>query len=683
MKTQYFSLEYNTTRQVRIKTDESKRTEDLRLLLNGSEFSFTGKAGKYVGCGVDAAHSFMAWIKEDIPRSKIKSKIEVTKWPSMIKSFTSPASFGLWSDKNQFFTTPAQLSVGLEKLVRKNLTSRSNIENTVIRHNKGDDSSVIQKIRHHLRRAMPVIALAFKGNHWITIVGLNCIYDKNNNIDPSNTTVTYIDLTKGKTYKDISYKKLKILGWSSYWGKKYASSYVSGTLISLKSDSILYSDSWSKGWNAGVYEINNQQYLFLLKHSNGLVHIHKIKKDGSVGTRVKKYDWTKGWSNFNFYKVKDKTYLFLMKAGGGDDYTNGLVHIHEMNNDGTVGKRVEKHDWTKGWRKIEFFNYKNKTYIILSKDNGLVNIREMKNNGGVGELIINSKAFLKNSKVPFLFPEIKVITTPNAIYIYGINYNGKKTIYSQFKFYEKNNKFKLEQIDTQEWSKGWFDLDIYQESKDKSYFLISKGLNRNGIIHIHEIENLKNDAKLGKKIDDNYFRNSFTMGIIPTERWTSIQYFKAKNGQLKLFLLDMFNGRVRVVNMKKDGSFDKQLVKGKPLNFYEITIETSNIKNAGTSAGVYLEFKGDNFTSGKIKLDTILDDFERGTSFVQNIPVENYFGKIKEIILEHDNKNDKPGWHVKELSIKEGTTNNQWNFKIDKWFAKTTGDKKIKRSFKI
>lgn len=683
MKTQYFSLKYNKTRQVRIQIDESKRIENLRLFLNGSEFSFKGKAGKYVGCGVDAAHSFMAWIKEDIPRSKIKSKIEVTKWPSMIKSFTAPASFGLWNDKNQFFTTPAQLSVGLEKLIRKNLTARSNLENTVIRHNKGDDNSVIQKIRHHLRRAMPVIALAFKGNHWITIVGLNCIYDKNNNIDSNNTTVSYIDLTKGRTYNDIPYKDLKILGWSSYWGRKYASSYVSGTLISLKSDSILYSDSWSKGWNGKIYEINNQQYLFLLKYSNGLVHIHKIKKDGSIGKRVKNYDWSKGWSNLNFYTVKNKTYLFLMKAGGGNGYTNGLVHIHEMNEDGTVGKRIEKHDWTKGWRKIEFFSYKSKTYIILSKDNGLVNIREMKDNGGVGKLVINSKSFLKNSNVPFLFPEIKLICINDTIYIYGINYNGKKTIYSQFKFYEKNSKFKLEKIDTQNWSKGWFDLDIYQESKEKSFFLISKGLKRNGIMHIHEIQNLKNNAKLGKKLDDNYFRNTFTMGFIPTERWTSIQYFKAKNGSLKLFLLDMFKGRVRIINMKKDGSFDKQLIKSTPQKFYEINIETSDIKNAGTSAGVYLEFKGKNFTSGKIKLDTILDDFERGTNFVQNIPVSNYYGEIEEITLEHDNKNDKPGWHVKELSIKEGTTNNKWTFVINKWFAKTTGDKKIKRTFKI
>ncbi|MGB1227297.1 MAG: PLAT/LH2 domain-containing protein, partial [Poseidonibacter sp.] len=197
-----------------------------------------------------------------------------------------------------------------------------------------------------------------------------------------------------------------------------------------------------------------------------------------------------------------------------------------------------------------------------------------------------------------------------------------------------------------------------------------------------KINNLKNDAKIGKLIDDNYFRNKF-YGIIPTEQWSDIQYFKARNGNLKLFLLDKYSGRVRTLNMKNNGAFENDLVPSKELKYYNIEINTSNEKNAGTSAKVFITLKGDNWESPEYHIDTISDDFERGSCTIQNIPVDKYFGEIKKVMIRHDNSNSKPGWYLQSVYITEGNSKNKWFARVYKWFAKTVGDKKIQREITL
>ena len=682
MSTQFYALKYDKTRQVKITNDEENNLERLRLYVNGAPYSVSAKAGSYVGCGIDAAHSFMGYFVNAIPRSKIKKYVKVTTGPSDFRKYANKLLLGgiFFNPGDAYFTTPAQLAVGLDKLTKKTLTSRKDIENDTIRHNKGTNSSVIAKIRHHLRRAMPVVALTNKGNHWITIVGMDCKYLEGGEIDVKNTCVRYLDLTAGEEYY-VLFKDLKILGWSSNWGKKYASSYVSGTVISLKSDSVLHSDKWSSGWNSKIYEIDGKQYLFLIKYKNGLVHIHKIDNNGKIGREIAKYDWSKGWSNINFYTVKNKTFLFLMKAGSGDGYTNGLVHINKVNHDGTIDKVIEKHDWRAGWNKIEFFYFQNKTYVILNRDDGTLHIREMKSDGTLGNIVIDQNTTLQNTK-SIVGTDIQVVQTEEAVYVYGINNSGKTTIYNQYKFYLKNKKFVFKKIDTQVWTSGWVRMNIFKASEKKSYLIISKGVSRNGIMHIHKINNLKNDAKIGKLIDDNYFRNKF-YSIMPMEQWSNIQYFKARNGKLKLFLLDKYSGRVRVINMKDTGAFKNDLVPSTELKYYNIEINTSNEKNAGTSAKVFITLKGDNWESPEYHIDTISDDFERGSCTIQNIPVDKYFGEIKKVMIRHDNSNSKPGWHLQSVYITEGNSKSKWFARVYKWFAKTVGDKKIQREITL
>lgn len=93
----------------------------------------------------------------------------------------------------------------------------------------------------------------------------------------------------------------------------------------------------------------------------------------------------------------------------------------------------------------------------------------------------------------------------------------------------------------------------------KLVLVISKKINRNGTMHIHEIKNLKND-----------------------------------------------------------------LIPSKKLKYYNIEINTSREKKAGTSAKVFITLKGDNWESSEYNIDTISDDFEKA-------------------MIRHDNSNSKPG----------------------------------------
>ncbi len=137
---------------------------------------------------------------------------------------------------------------------------------------------------------------------------------------------------------------------------------------------------WSSGWTkAQPFTVGSQQYLFLLKEDNGHVHIHKINGNGKVGAEVKRYDWSSGWSTVEFYEIGGNTYLFLLKK------SDGSVHVHRMNTNGTVGSRVDTRDWSSGWTKAQPFTVGSQQYLFLLKEgNGHVHIHKINGNGKVG-----------------------------------------------------------------------------------------------------------------------------------------------------------------------------------------------------------------------------------------------------------------------------------------------------------
>ena len=73
----------------------------------------------------------------------------------------------------------------------------------------------------------------------------------------------------------------------------------------------------------------------------------------------------------------------------------------------------------------------------MALDNSANNLVVRQSDGTLGDIVVDQKEFLKN-KASIVGTDIQVLETDNAVYIYGINDTGKKTIYSQYKFFLNN-----------------------------------------------------------------------------------------------------------------------------------------------------------------------------------------------------------------------------------------------------
>ena len=140
---------------------------------------------------------------------------------------------------------------------------------------------------------------------------------------------------------------------------------------------------WTSDWNTvEFYIVGGQTFLFLLKKTDGTVHIHEMDASGDVGPRVDKYDWTSGWTQAQPFKVGLTNYLFLLKEGTGE------VHIHRLNSNGKVGTEVARYDWTSGWSTVEFYTVSGQIFLfLLKKSDGTVHIHEMNPSGDVGKRV--------------------------------------------------------------------------------------------------------------------------------------------------------------------------------------------------------------------------------------------------------------------------------------------------------
>lgn len=150
------------------------------------------------------------------------------------------------------------------------------------------------------------------------------------------------------------------------------------------------SRSWSTGWTiATFYNLQATTFLFLLKERNGLVHIHEMNANGTIGSLLHTHHWTSGWTIVEPYLVNGMHYLFFLKYSGyGADGNN--VHLHEIDTEGNVGSRVSSHKWTTGWTTVQLYTIDNQTYLFLLKKYGYgsdgtnVHIHAMNANGRVG-----------------------------------------------------------------------------------------------------------------------------------------------------------------------------------------------------------------------------------------------------------------------------------------------------------
>lgn len=112
---------------------------------------------------------------------------------------------------------------------------------------------------------------------------------------------------------------------------------------------------------------------------------------------------------------------------------------------------------------------------------------------------------------------------------------------------------------------------------------------------------------------------------------------------------------------------------------YEITVVTSNTPNAGTNAGIFIKFQGSNSSTTDLHLDNQRNNHEQGDVDVYSYELRD-IGDIQSAVLYHDNSGEKPGWLCESVTIRKVKTGEEWYFNVNKWFATSTGDGKIRRT---
>ena len=246
-----------------------------------------------------------------------------------------------------------------------------------------------------------------------------------------------------------------------------------GTVGGLK-----YSYKWSKGWStAKFFKVGGNEYVLLLKAkgftSKGKnLHVNKINSNGSVGELVFSYKVSEGWTDAEFFKRGNKTYLLLLRAKGLSSKGKNL-HINLVNSNGTIGKLEHSYKISEGWTDAEVYKRGSGTYLMLVKAKGFsskgynVHINKINGNGSVGSLVkgykfsqgwTDAEVYKRGSKTYLMLLKEKGYSSKGKnVHINVINSNG--TI---------GNLAKSHKI-----GQGWTNAEIYKKG-DKTLLLLVK-----------------------------------------------------------------------------------------------------------------------------------------------------------------------------------------------------------------
>ena len=286
---------------------------------------------------------------------------------------------------------------------------------------------------------------------------------------------------------------------------------------------------YTEGWTTAKYfRVNSKNYFFLLRDkgmgkSGTNVQVRKVNSNGGIGNPIKEYKWTEGWTTAEFYTVGRKTYLFLMREKGLSGSKKN-VHVHLMNFDGTIGKRIDDEHWKEGWTTAKFYRQGNQTFLFLLREKGLsgskknVHIHKIKPDGRIGDRVTDYKwgegwtsaefFTMGNQTYLFLLREKGLSGSKKNVHIHKINRDG--SIGQRVKDYR--------------WSSGWTSVDFYESGGETFLFLLkAKGAGASGDnVHIHK---MNNNGTVGKR----------ETGYRWTQGWTSVDF--GKNGDERFMVL--------------------------------------------------------------------------------------------------------------------------------------------------
>uniref|UniRef100_H2ZAW7 PLAT domain-containing protein n=1 Tax=Ciona savignyi TaxID=51511 RepID=H2ZAW7_CIOSA len=149
----------------------------------------------------------------------------------------------------------------------------------------------------------------------------------------------------------------------------------------------------------------------------------------------------------------------------------------------------------------------------------------------------------------------------------------------------------------------------------------------------------------------------------------------------------VFSCRKWLATDEGDGLISRQLYESKSLrkqvvqkSAWNCLIWTSDVRNAGTDANVFIQVYGENGKSDELPLDNETDNFETGQKdkFKINLPE---IGCIYKLRVWHDDSNPFSGWHLDKIELEPigGKKGDLYTFKCGKWLDTNEGDGEVIR----
>ncbi|XP_030851137.1 lipoxygenase homology domain-containing protein 1 isoform X1 [Strongylocentrotus purpuratus] len=111
---------------------------------------------------------------------------------------------------------------------------------------------------------------------------------------------------------------------------------------------------------------------------------------------------------------------------------------------------------------------------------------------------------------------------------------------------------------------------------------------------------------------------------------------------------------------------------------WNVTVQTSDVSNAGTDAKVSICLYGDKGKSDEVELESQSDTFEQGESDTFKMELAPV-GKPYKLRVWHDNGGRGPGWHLEKIVMENVATGKTYMFPCQRWLARDEDDGEIIR----
>ena len=112
-----------------------------------------------------------------------------------------------------------------------------------------------------------------------------------------------------------------------------------------------------------------------------------------------------------------------------------------------------------------------------------------------------------------------------------------------------------------------------------------------------------------------------------------------------------------------------------------LEVHTGDVRGAGTSANVFVTIEGSKGSSSKCHVTSESGGFERGSVVRMEIKYLADIGRVKHLIIGHDNSGFGSDWFLDQVVLyPHSEPQDKLYFKCGQWLSRTQGDGLIERT---